>query len=1131
MKKLFKISMILLFLFLGYSISSAQGINCNTPSPFCSNGLDPYPAGVNNPAAPVGNNYDCLFTQPNPAWFYLTISRNGTIDFTLDNTAGLDIDFILYGPFPNIAAAINQCGNLGNGGASGAVAACSYSSAAVEPVTVANVQAGQVYILLITNFSNQPTNIFATPNVGSGDYACDCETSVHFAEAPAGFNDAVLLDTTEYSVDFAVCSGEQVGFTIDVAADTITDSLGIYLPATNLGDVFGAGNVTVFGPIYPIPGRFDTANFVVFINATPSNIGQNQAIFSVLNSGCVQDLIININVIGVDGAISDTSLCAAISQDVQLFGNTTALAGGAFQWSQVSGPVCNIAGPTNQNPIVSVPATTVAGDSAVFAVSFQSAPDSLSGLSCTSSDTVVVYFVASPLSVQASASDFSLCQNGLPNTVQFSSNASGPGIDSTLGVYSWTSNPPSFVNALSSTSISNPVGQIAGSPGGVVQYYLNYNYGACSGRDTVTLLFGNWTADVTPASPVICSGTPTNLSASPGQSTCGPTYNVNNIAYAPYFGSALPVPFSATCFSNDDCLSDPIPIGFSFEFFCTPYTQLEVSSNGFVTFDLGSGNSGCCTGENLPTNGGFGGNNLIALAWSDLNPDNCGNVRYFTTGTAPNRRFVIDFDQVCYFGGTAPAVDGQIVLHETTNIIEIFSTNIQPHPFSNNVTQGIENAGGTVGYGVPGRNASIFTATNDGWRFTPQLTFLPTYAWSPNTQISATNTQNVTVSPLNTTTYTVSVSEGGCTMVDSAVVTVQNTLAAPVVSCGTPTTSSVTFNWNSITGASSYEYSINGGTTWISVGSNTSVTIGGLAQNTVQNILVRAVASSGPCPTGPAGAQSCTSSNVICNVPGALVSPIDNSFCLGSNSGVQVDSVFGGNLPFVIDLGNGLVDTITASGQIIFEGIALGNYQANLIELSTGCLDSNAVSFTISDISALPQLNAFIGQTGQDSACILLGESIILNAGANQIGVNYSWSPSTGLSSTDSSNVTVLGVEEGSTVYIITADGGGGCISSDSIILCVNPVGFLGLPSAFSPNNDGLNDNFGPVGLVGADVSRFEIYSRWGQLVHESSDGLPWDGKRNGQEQPRDVYIYIFEYKFPADPEPKTIRGVVTLLK
>lgn len=1130
MKNLFKFSKLILFLLLSNSIT-AQGTNCNTASPFCSNGLDPFPAGVNNPAAPVGNNYDCLFTQPNPAWFYLTVSRNGNIDFTLDNTAGVDIDFILYGPFPNLATAIGQCGNMGNGGLSGGVAACSYSGAAIETVFVPNVLAGEVYILMITNFSNQPTDIFATPNSGSGDYACDCQTSVYFDEAPVGFNDAVLLDTTEYSVDFAVCSGGQVGFTIDIMADTLTDSLGVYLPATNLGDIFGPANVTVFGPIYPIPGRFDTANFVVIINTTADHIGQNTAIFSVLNTNCVQDLVININVIGVSAAISDTSLCAGISQDIQLFGNTTALTGGAFQWSQVSGPPCTITSSVDQNPIVTTPAGSAPGDVAVFAVNFQSAPDSVSGLSCLSSDTVLLFFVATPLSVNLQASDYTLCQNGLPNSVQFNTSVGGPSIDSTLGVYTWTSNPPSFVNALSATNIGNPTGQIAGSAGGVLQYYLNYNYGACSGQDTVTLLFDNWIADITPANPIICAGTQANLSASPGASACGPTYNVSNISYAPYFGTAIPVPFSATCFSLDDCLSDPISIGFNFDFFCTPYTQLEVSSNGFVTFDLGTGNSGCCAGENIPTNGGFGNNNLIALAWSDLNPDNCGNIRYFTTGTTPNRRFVINFDDVCYFGGTAPGVDGQIVLHETTNIIEIFSTNIQPHPFSNPVTQGIENGGGTIGYTPPGLNASVFTAVNNAWRFTPQLTFLPSYAWSPNSQISATNTQNVIVSPSSTTTYTVSVSEGGCTMIDSVLVTVESTLPAPAVSCGAATSSSVTFNWNSVSAANSYEYSIDNGTTWTNVGSNTSVTIGGLMQNTLQNILVRAIRNSGSCPTGIAGTQDCTSSSIVCDVPGILAISIDNSFCEGSNSGLQIGSVFGGNLPFVIDLGNGLIDTITSTGEIIFEGIVPGSYEGTVIELSTGCLDSNSAIFTIADVSVFPLLNSYIGQVGLDSTCILVGETVVINAGANQAGVSYSWAPSTGLSTVDSFSTIALGLTEGSVFYIVTANAGGGCISSDTVTLCVNPINFLGFPNAFSPNNDGVNDFFGPLGLVGANVTRFEVYNRWGQLVHESSNGREWDGKKGGQEQPRDVYMYIFEYKFPVDPEPKVLRGIVSLLR
>jgi gliding motility-associated-like protein len=1122
--------MLLLLFFLSSNSISAQGTNCNTASPFCSNGLDPYPAGVNNPAAPVGNNYDCLFTQPNPAWFYLTVSRNGNIDFTLNNTAGVDIDFILYGPFPNLAAAIGQCGNLGNGGASGGVAACSYSGAAIEPVFVPNVLAGEVYILMITNFSNQPTDIFATPNSGSGDYACDCQTTVYFDEAPVGFNDAVLLDTTEYSVDFAVCSGGQVGFTIDVMADTLTDSLGVYLPATNLGDIFGPANVTVFGPIYPIPGRFDTANFVIIINTTPDHIGQNTAIFSILNSGCVQDVVININVIGVAAAISDTSLCAGISQDIQLFGNTTALAGGAFQWSQVSGPLCTINSSTDQNPIVTAPAGTAPGDVAVFAVNFQSAPDSLSGLSCNSTDTVLLNFVATALSVQATASDYTLCQNELPNPIQFSTSVGGPGIDTTLGVYNWTSNPASFVNALSATNISNPVGQIAGSPGGVLQYYLDYNYGACAGRDTVTLLFGNWVADITPASSTICPGDSVQLSATPGSSACGPTYSVSNIAYAPIAGTGTPITYSPSCFSNDDCMSVPLNIGFPFEFFCTSYSQFEVSSNGFMTFELNTGNSGCCSGENIPVNTGFGPNNLIAFAWTDLNPDNCGDISYFTTGTTPNRRLVVNFNSVCYFGGTAPGVSGQIILHETSNVIEIHTTNIPSSAFST-ITQGIENAAGTVGYAVPGRNAANFSSGNDAWRFTPSLTFLPTYAWAPNTQISATNTQNVTATPLNNTTYRVSVTEGGCTMVDSALVNVQSALAAPAISCGSPTSSSVTFNWISISGAASYEYSLDGGATWISTGTDTSVTIGGLAENTVQNILIRALASSGPCPRGPAASFSCSSSSILCNVPGALATTINNTSCTNSNSGLRIDSVFGGNLPFVFDLGNGLSDTLTTIGEILFPGLDTGSYQLTIIELSTGCLDTNALSFTISNEQRYPILDAWIGEAGQDTACILLGESTVLNAGLNETGVSYLWSPSTNLSAIDSFSTSVLAVDTGFVTYIVTASAAGNCISSDTVILCVNPVGFLGFPTAFSPNNDGVNDNFGPIGIFGAEISRFEIYNRWGQLVYENNDGSAWDGKKGGQEQPRDVYLYIFEYKFPADPEPKVLRGIVTLLR
>ena len=60
------------------------------------------------PQAPLGPDYGCLGTQGNPTYFSLTIEQSGSINFTLDNTANLDIDFILWGPF-NSLGYFNNC--------------------------------------------------------------------------------------------------------------------------------------------------------------------------------------------------------------------------------------------------------------------------------------------------------------------------------------------------------------------------------------------------------------------------------------------------------------------------------------------------------------------------------------------------------------------------------------------------------------------------------------------------------------------------------------------------------------------------------------------------------------------------------------------------------------------------------------------------------------------------------------------------------------------------------------------------------------------------------------------------------------------------------------------------------------
>lgn len=173
---------------------------------------------------------------------------------------------------------------------------------------------------------------------------------------------------------------------------------------------------------------------------------------------------------------------------------------------------------------------------------------------------------------------------------------------------------------------------------------------------------------------------------------------------------------------GDDQTSGVYPIGFQFLYFCTTYTSFVISSNGFMSFNLACGN-GCCAGQSLP-NSSTSIDNLIAGAWADLNPGNGGTVSYATIGTIPNRTLCVNFTNVPFFSGGG-SVSFQIRLMETSNIIEIHTTNISSNSYA--VTQGIENAGGVIGIPVPGRNAQTgLTLTNTAVRYTPLLNCVST---------------------------------------------------------------------------------------------------------------------------------------------------------------------------------------------------------------------------------------------------------------------------------------------------------------------------------------------------------------------------------------------------------------------
>ena len=209
----------------------------------------------------------------------------------------------------------------------------------------------------------------------------------------------------------------------------------------------------------------------------------------------------------------------------------------------------------------------------------------------------------------------------------------------------------------------------------------------------------------------VCAG---NLSCV--NQVCNPNANLNAAAipFAPEAVSpnAVEVTTSTGATLTDETYSGAIPLGFGFNFFGNRFTNIYVSSNGWASFTPAT--TSAFSRAAIPSAGIP--NNLIAMWWGDLDPGSAGTITYATTGTAPNRKFVLNFDGVddYTFGGTLATF--QLVLTETANTVDIHCTDCS-NGGAVTRTQGIENATGTVGLATAGVNNAVTTKTNTSIRF------------------------------------------------------------------------------------------------------------------------------------------------------------------------------------------------------------------------------------------------------------------------------------------------------------------------------------------------------------------------------------------------------------------------------
>lgn len=160
-------------------LRDGENNTCGNALPFCTSNTYNFAAGVNAgslpsgvdpyycPGSPPGQD-NCLYTSPNPAFYYMRIQTAGDLDIYMYSNPSYDIDFDCWGPFSDINLACSQlsCSNLVD---------CSYSTASTEHCHIYNAQVGEYYILLITNYSNQTCNInFSNTTTGAGAASTDC---------------------------------------------------------------------------------------------------------------------------------------------------------------------------------------------------------------------------------------------------------------------------------------------------------------------------------------------------------------------------------------------------------------------------------------------------------------------------------------------------------------------------------------------------------------------------------------------------------------------------------------------------------------------------------------------------------------------------------------------------------------------------------------------------------------------------------------------------------------------------------------------------------------------------------------------------------------------------------------------
>lgn len=312
-----------------------------------------------------------------------------------------------------------------------------------------------------------------------------------------------------------------------------------------------------------------------------------------------------------------------------------------------------------------------------------------------------------------------------------------------------------------------------------------------------------------------------------------------------------------------------------------------------------------------------------------------------------------------------------------------------------------------------------------------------------------------------------------------------------------------------------WQSSTNNGSSWtVITNTTTSLSYTNITQNT---LYIATVQNSTYCKIDTSSKASFTI-NPLSNA-GTISYTGNDTVCYYTNSGTLNLTAYVGNIvSWISSTNNG------ASWSVISNTSALLNY-SDLTQTTwyKAVVQSGNCPADTSAYQAINVLPSFTVSAGSD-ATISLGQSITLNGSGSGTPQWYSLSS---LSNNTIFNPTTSPLL--TSTYVLSVTDVNGCINSDTVIVSVIIVSTdIAVSTVFSPNNDGINDNWFIKNISiypENEVTIFNIYGN--EVFHKKGYNNDWQGTYNGNSLPEGTYFYIVKTS-PVDPP---LKGSLDILR